>query len=307
MLVLFMVSMLIGLVSLMLLVLSFISKKFKPSRKKFGVLFLVAIFVFFASTFGYYGTLTDEERLEIDNQQGISEQEKLDQEAKNDEQSTQHEDSKEDVKDSTLQESNSSELNTAEQSINSDLEVITREGHPTYYGSVETSHSVWDDVKKGKIIFADSYYSYNDATILSMDAYRNSDLIRGISVYFNNFEEPCEMTVDEVLPIIASYMPYDIMDKYYQFKGSELIQPGEDRDDRNHYYVISYNLTDSGKDTYYSKEHEYSGSIDVIINTNQDGIVESFNIDFGTPRWMSSLSINSYHKVEWNCDLYKYR
>lgn len=306
MLVLFIVSLLAGMVSLILLILSFVTKKFKPNRKKYGVLFVVIIVVFFVSSFGYEGTLTNEERLEIANQQKISKQEKSDEEAMKTEQNTKQSTRPEDVVDNKSQESTSSKSNAIEESLNSDLEVITRKGHPTYYGSVETSHSVWRDVKKGKIIFADSIDNYNDTTILSMNAYRNSDLIRGISVNFSNFEEPCVMTVDEVLPIIASYMPFDIMDMYYQFDKSELIQPDKDSNGE-HYYVISYNLTDNGKESYYSKEHEYSGTIDVIICANKEGGVETFDIKFGTPRWMSSLSTNSYHQVEWNCNLYSYR
>lgn len=310
MLILFIVSMLAGLVSLILLILSFVNKKFKPNRKKYGVLFVVFIVVFFTSVFGYEATLTNEERQEIAHQQETQEREKLEEESKKSKQeivsNAEKETANSDVEDSISKESTTYKSNTTEQIKNSDLEIITREGHPTYYGSVKSSHNVWKDVKKNKIIFADSYDNYKDTTILSMSAYRNSDLIRGISVNFNNFEEPCKMTVKEVLPIIASYMPYDIMDKYYQFDKSESIQPDEGKDGE-YYYVISYNLTDSEKKAYDLKEHEYSGTIDVIICANKEGIVENFDINFGTPRWMSSLSTNSYHQVEWNCNLYDYR
>lgn len=116
---------------------------------------------------------------------------------------------------------------TESASGNKDWDIIIREGHPTYYGSVEVSHQIWDDVEKGKVIFADGYDEYDDITILTMDAYRNSDLIRDVQVYLKNFEQPMEMSVEEILPIIATYMPFEIMDQYYEFSKSYMVAPDD--------------------------------------------------------------------------------
>ena len=187
-----------------------------------------------------------------------------------------------------------------------DMDIILRDDHPTYYGSVEKSHEIWDDVEKNRIHFGDKSYGYNDNPILSMDAYRNSDLIRQVLINFLNFSDTPTVTIDEAIRIAASYMPYEVMDKYYEFNGSELIVPDESREDDPSYYVISYRLTDEGSEAYYSKEHDYSGTIDVIIQVSNEA-VDNLDITFGTPRWMSSLEKNSYHKEEWSCDLYDYR
>lgn len=192
-------------------------------------------------------------------------------------------------------------------SNDTDLQIITREGHPTYYGSVEESHAVWRDVKKGKIIFGDSYDTYTDQVILSMEAYRDSDLIRDIYINFENFETPAELTVEDVLPIVATYMPYDIMEEYYQYSSSEKIVSDDHNDGKEDYYVITYYLTEEAKDKYYANEHPYSGSMDVIIKTDSSGIVQEVFIQFGTPRWMSSLKVNSRHREEWSCDLFNYK
>lgn len=191
-------------------------------------------------------------------------------------------------------------------SSETDMDIIMRTGHPTYYGSVEQSHAVWDDIEKGRIHFGDKSYGNNDNPILSMDAYRKSDLIRSIYISFTNFKEEVSVPLDEALKIAASYMPFDIMDRWYEYGKSEMIVPDEGHQGKDSYYVISYGLTDEGGDAYYAKEHEYSGSIDVIIQVN-DEAVKSINITFGTPRWMSSLKQNSYLREEWSCDLYDYR
>lgn len=189
----------------------------------------------------------------------------------------------------------------------SDWEIITRDGHPTFYGSVEDSHSIWDDVEKGKIIFPDGYDRWGDNTILSMEAYRDSDLIREVYVSLENFNISSEKTLDEILPVIATYMPYEVMDEYYEFNYSCSYEPDEGKEVTDKYYVVSYALTDEAKEDYYKKEHEYSGTIDVIICVLENEQVKNFDIRFGTPRWMSSLKTNRMHKVPWECNLYDYR
>lgn len=191
-------------------------------------------------------------------------------------------------------------------SSETDMDIIMRTGHPTYYGSVEQSHVVWDDIEKGRIHFGDKNYGNNDNPILSMDSYKKSDLIRSVFIDFTNFKEEVSVSVDEALKISASYMPFDVMDQWYEYRRSELIVPDEDHQEKDSYYVISYGLTDEGSDAYYAKEHEYSGSIDVIIQVH-DEVVQSINITFGTPRWMGSLKQNNYLREEWSCDLYDYR
>ena len=185
-----------------------------------------------------------------------------------------------------------------------DWEIITREGHPTYYGSVEDSLSVWGDVAKGKVHFAGSVDKIEENTILSMSAYRNSDMIRGIGVSFSSFEEPPTLSIEEVLSVIASYMPYEVMDEYYQFRNSELVTPDNEESEETRYYIVSYNLKDEVKHSY---EHDYSGTIDVQIYVDKNGYVGGFSIGFGLPRWMASMTMNSYHTEEWACDLYDYR
>ena len=187
-------------------------------------------------------------------------------------------------------------------SLETDMDIIMRTGHPTYYGSVEQSHEVWDDVEKGKIQFADKFYGHGETPILTMDAYRNSDLIRQVIINFAYFEEKTNVSLDESIETVASFMPYEIMDQYYEYAGSKLIVADEEENDNWTYYVISYRLTDSAK----KEEHDYSGSIDVIIQADKDSVINAV-IGFGTPRWMYSLDLNGYHAEEWTCDLYDYR
>ena len=202
---------------------------------------------------------------------------------------------------------NDDNIEQANESVSeNDMEIITRNGHPTYYGSVEQSHNIWDDVEKGKIHFADENYGYNDNPVLTMDCNRNEDIIRSIYISFSDFEEKPQLSIDETLPIVASYMPFDVMDKWYEFETSKMIVPDDKNSGKDTVYLVSYRLTEVGNNAYDSKEHSYSGSIDVMISV-KDNIVQNVNITFGTPKWMSYLEKNGYHTEEWNCDLYDYK
>lgn len=188
-----------------------------------------------------------------------------------------------------------------------DWEIITREGHPTYYGSMTLAHSVWSDVERGKIIFSDEYERWSDESIMSIESYKGSDLIRGIEVSVSNCQPAVVISLEELLPVVATYMPFDILDVYYVYDGSALIRPKIVGEKDDCYYTIRYVLTDAASEAYYSNEHEYSGSLDVIIRTDTENHVRSFQIQFGRPRWMSSLDQNGMQSVEWECDLYNYQ
>ena len=84
----------------------------------------------------------------------------------------------------------------------------------------------------------------------------DSDLIREVYVSLENFNISSEKTLDEILPVIATYMPYEVMDEYYEFNYSCSYEPDEGKEVTDKYYVVSYALTDEAKEDYYKKEHE---------------------------------------------------
>ncbi len=209
-------------------------------------------------------------------------------------------DTTENVKEEAISEEKQTNDTTDQASLENDLAIITRDGHPTYYGSTAKAHEVWDDVEKGKIIFADSNNKYDDSTILSMGGYsqdEKNEVIREIGIYFTNMKEVPDVSLGQAVEIATDYLPQDIIDKWYEFRSSYELVPNDPEKDT--YHVITYGLTDKGSDSYYSGEHKYSGSIDVIINGSNEN-VSSLVITFGTPRWMSSLSTNGYTKNDWD-------
>lgn len=180
----------------------------------------------------------------------------------------------------------------------SELDIILRDGHPTYYGSVEQSHKTWSDIKGKRIEFADDFYASNNKAILTMsNSHNGSGIINTIIISFDNFEENPHLSLQDALPIAASYMPFEIMDQYYEFSKSFMVKDSANAE----YYCVSYRLTDAAGDAYYKHEHSYSGTIDVIFCV-KNNVVSYIDIGFGTPRWFTGENYNA-----WECDLYNYR
>ena len=192
------------------------------------------------------------------------------------------------------------QTNTEPQEKN-DLDIITREGHPTYYGDIEQAHFVWDNVEKGKILFPDNYHDkYSDSTMLVIGLGASKKDIRKLEIYFENMENNTDITLDTAISVLEEYLPYDIIEKWYEFNKSYRIVANDE--DNEMYYVVSYSL----KEEYaYSKEneHSYSGSVDVIIKINEKGNADYLTIGFGVPRWMMSLDTNGYSSEEWYYNL----
>ena len=190
-----------------------------------------------------------------------------------------------------------------------DLEIIRRVGHPTYYGSNTAAHAVWGDLEKGKIHFADDSTNYSSKykPIIYLDGYtqgEKNEIIREVVLYLSNCADVSEgVNVATALQIASEYLPYDIIDEWYEFNRSYCIVPLEDNvEDKEIDFFISYRLTQEGSDAYYAKKHNYSGSIDVHLEGIDEEHITTISIGFGTPRWTSSLDLNGMKQVDWEYD-----
>lgn len=188
-------------------------------------------------------------------------------------------------------------LNVAFSADETEMGILLRDGHPTYYGSVEQSHEIWDDVKS-KIRFGDTNkFATVKNPILYMDRdFKFKDLIEDVEIYFYNFENNPNFSLDDALPIAADYLPFDIIDQYYEYKGSFVKTDSSG----NQFYTVSYWITKDAAEKYRAKEHPYSGNIDVIISVT-DNVVQYIMIKSQNARWFRDKD-----DIEWNCDLRNY-
>lgn len=340
-LIVFALAMFGGIIDIGLLVLSFLIKKLKSKRKVFAIILGVAFVMFWVSAFAYDATLSEEQRIEIEKRQLIKEQnEQLAKQKENQadkelvevEESSEMQEKSETVESSEMQEqlevveSYTEEISTEEsvseqnipeqkQSVceetsiqeeicmNEDWEFLTRDGHPTYYGNMQEAKWTWVDVSRKKILYAGSYLDFTDKTILVLDGYHTEDneIIRDIEIYFENFSEPMDIYLEDALWLTSGYIPYDIIDEWYEFSSSYKAIPEDLQEQKEKYYVIEYALTEEGGEAYYDDKHSFSGRITIII-TEELGKIKTVTMHFGVPKWMNSLERNSYIKEEWHYD-----
>lgn len=177
-----------------------------------------------------------------------------------------------------------------------DLDIITRNGHPTYYGEMQQAHSFWNDIEKGKIVFSDDFQDeYTDNTILSVGKNSKDSDIRNIEIYFQNMKDATDITLDKAVSIVGEYLPYDILEEWYKFDKSYLLIPKK-QSEENEIYIASYSLK---KDQHSAP---YYGSVDIIIAMNKNGQANYATIGFGLPRSMIYAEKNGYSYAEWEHD-----
>ena len=80
---------------------------------------------------------------------------------------------------------------------------------------------------------------------------------------------------------------------FYILPSAYCILEKYDENDGETYYVVSYQLNESGKST------DYDGSVDIIFELSKEDKVNYFSIGFGTPHWMNRLDFNGYEEVKW--------
>lgn len=191
----------------------------------------------------------------------------------------------------------------------SEMEIITRNGHPTFNGSFKAAQDFWNDVEDGKVIISDKFsVNLKDNTILVLEEfdYKKDDLISDIQIYFSRFKYPPKLYIDDVLPIVVEYLPLDLINQWYVLDESYYLYNNDTENVT--YYVISYTLNNKGKEAYQSEEIVYSYTIDVIISVGNDEIVDNLWIHSGIPNWMWShnLKRNGFKKFDWEFNIEDY-
>lgn len=176
----------------------------------------------------------------------------------------------------------------------SDMEIITREGHPKFGDEEELARVIWGDIPADKVLFADSYAKYKNTNIITMDSFDGK--LNSIEIYFQNFNVFPMLSVDEVLPVIASYIPLEQMKGLYEICDRFIAVPKEGEKGDTHYFIW-YVKTDAEKENH--PELFYDVVVEIQVS---DGLVQMFRVFDDLPNWTRRLEFNGYAEQEWNYD-----
>lgn len=186
------------------------------------------------------------------------------------------------------------------------MKLLAPDGHPTLLGKSSDAHKVWNSIPSEKVLFPDSTENFtNGVTAVSLSGYRYRE--EGDPTITDIILDPPsagidDMLLDTALQIVASYLPTEYLNEYYEFSNSFAVQPASEGGSAPKYYVIQYSLNSAGKSAY--DEHKFEwGSIYIEIEEGKTDTINSIIIRIGSsPKWMSHLELNGYQEIDWHYD-----
>ncbi len=175
-------------------------------------------------------------------------------------------------------------------------ELVTMEGHPVLYDYLSEAHTFWDNYADERIDFGDDVF-YNPETgktALSIETYLSLEhaldehMIRGFNIFPNK-----EISLSEGLDIVKTYLPLDILKKWYALEWSKCYYSEENN---TYQYYVLYTPTESGKESIDKQglDYNYAG----VSLTVQNDIVIGLSVVSTNP-----LGRNTDGKeIDWEYD-----
>lgn len=175
-------------------------------------------------------------------------------------------------------------------------ELVTMEGHPVLYDYLSAAHTFWDNYAEKRIDFPDDHFDDFQAgkTVLIIDAWLSTEreleehIMRGFEIYPNK-----EISLNEGLDIAKSYLPLDILRKWYALEWSKCYYSEENN---TYQYYVLYAPTESGKESIDEQglDYNYAG----VSLTVQNDIVIGLEVVSTNP-----LGRNTDGKeIDWEYD-----
>lgn len=166
------------------------------------------------------------------------------------------------------------EANTTSPSVvESDIDILLRDNHPKWLNDTSKAFDVWaDEIDSGKIVLPGAWDTlYGDDHILEITSYDNdeNEYIGAIIFHFYNMEEA--ITLDSALDIIKTYLPKDIIQKYYNEERSYYESYNGIIDN----YVKSYRLINEND----NNTERISDTFDILIWVDENGNATEAKID----------------------------
>ncbi len=166
----------------------------------------------------------------------------------------------------------------------SSFQLISMEGHPVLYDYLSEAHTFWDKHSDGRIDFNDDYFDdyQQGKTVLVIDTYSalehnlKEHMIRSFEVYPDE-----KITLKDGLKLAKSYLPLDIMKKWYYLENSEYYYT---KGSKLRSYFTLYEPTKKGEKAIKKLGLDYN-YVAIFIET-KNNVVKSININsvYNVPR-----------------------
>lgn len=181
-----------------------------------------------------------------------------------------------------------------------DIELLTLKEHPKFYGDYKAAKSFWKGFDNVKVVNSRQKIYNEDALLLVTSG--NEDVITNITINLSDYEEKQSLELEKVMRLICDYIPYDIIEQYYDFKES-FHEMNKDGKYEAYHYVME--LNDKGKDVNKSGERYFQSKFAFqIIHRNDNDWIATIN-------YLAYEGIHDRLKSDgveaWDVDIEKYK
>ena len=184
------------------------------------------------------------------------------------------------------------------------VELLTLKEHPKFYGDYQAAKSFWKGFDKVKVVNARQTIYNEDALLLVTTGDEDNDVITNVTINLSDYEKEQYLELDNVMQLICDYIPYDIIDKYYDFKESfhEIYKDGGYE---AYHYVME--LNDKGKEVNKSGERYFNSKFAFkIMHRNDNDWIAVMNY-LAYKGNHNKFRTDAYDVEEWDVNIEKYK
>ncbi len=184
------------------------------------------------------------------------------------------------------------------------VELLTLKDHPKFYGDYSAAKSFWKGYDKVKVVNARLTIYNEDALLLVTTGDEDNDIITNITINLSDIEKKEYLELDNVMKMICDYIPFDIIDKYYDFKES-FHETYKDGGYEAYHYVME--LNDEGKKVNKLGERNFASKFAFkIIHRNEDDWIAEMNY-LSCEGNHDKFSSDAYVVEDWDVNIEKYK
>ena len=184
------------------------------------------------------------------------------------------------------------------------VELLTLKDHPKFYGDYKAAKRFWKGFDKIKVVNARLTIQNEDALLLVTTGDEDNGVITNVTINLSDYEKKQYLELDNVMQLICDYIPYDIIDKYYDFKESfhEVYKNGRYE---AYHYVMELNA--NGKEVNKSGERYLQSpfAFKIIHRNDNDWIAVMQCTAYEGNH--DKFSADAYDVEEWDADIEKYK
>ncbi|MDF2655545.1 MAG: hypothetical protein K0R19_2019 [Bacillota bacterium] len=184
-----------------------------------------------------------------------------------------------------------------------DMELLTAEGHPQFYGDFLEAESFWRNYsEKVKVVNARQTIFNEDALLLITTGDSDNNVITKVTINLSEVENKQDIVLDDALALICQYIPYDIIASYYTFEDA-YYEVFADGGFEGYHYLMHLNDTGKAQPAELALKENFAFSIIHRGDNEWIASIDYFAYDGNHDKY----SPGAYVAQKWDVDISQYQ